>query len=414
VQDTPTPEQQEAARLYEEASRLARPAPTDNLDVRLREAGTILEVLSALRPADARRDPRLATLRQIEELYASALALLDRAAAIESQDSWASLRYDGERVYLRDVSGYRRLANLNALRIARLAFAGDGDAAADAIVATLRLRRILAGWFPRSPFKTAHSLEIVLAFAPPSEKALTLLGREYDAIQPDEALEQILVDSRYGLARAFAPEEFGIPGSPARSRVLDALLYRLVRPARYHQLRTELDLYEAAMPIAREPWPERLDSAKRIAEPYERNRLSGSRRSFLDRMTPFRGAAMIELSSVTPGVAEGAARARTSMAALAIERYRRVHGGALPGSLSDLTPEFLTAPLVDPYTGRELHYRSATSGYRIYSVGANRTDDGGEWELTSDLNPFRRGDLKDLGLAIPVTSRIQDVSRSRN
>lgn len=414
ARDTPTAEQQEVVRLYSEASRLAKPSPTDDFDLRLREAGKMLEELSLLPLPEARRDPRLASLRQLEEPYAEALALFDRGAAIGSPDSLASLGYDGDRMFLRDVSGYRRVANLNALRVARLAFAGDGEAAANAIVSTLRLRRILAGWFPRSPFRTVHSLEMALTFAPPSEKTLAHLEREYDATQPDEALEQILVDSRYGLARTFAPEEFGLSGGPGHNRIIEALLFRLVRPVRYQQLRTELDLYEGAIRIAREPWPGVLDSAKRFSEPYERRRQPARRRSFMERFTPFVGAATIELSAVAPGVCEVAARARASMAALAVERYRRAHGGALPASLADLTPEFLPAPLLDPFSGGELRYRTVAHGYGIYSVGSNRTDDGGEWEPTSDLNPFRRGDPKDLGIAIRVTSRTQDVSRPRD
>ena len=83
--------------------------------------------------------------------------------------------------------------------------------------------------------------------------------------------------------------------------------------------------------------------------------------------------------------AEALARARASAGALAIARYQRAHAGALPGSLSELVPAYLAAPLVDPYTGRELKYLRDGAKYKVYGVGLNRQDDGGVWDQRSDL-----------------------------
>ena len=63
--------------------------------------------------------------------------------------------------------------------------------------------------------------------------------------------------------------------------------------------------------------------------------------------------------------------------ALAVERYRLRHDDKLPGKLEDLTPEFLKKVPVDPFDGQPLRFRLLTNGYVIYSIGANRVDDGG-------------------------------------
>ena len=40
-------------------------------------------------------------------------------------------------------------------------------------------------------------------------------------------------------------------------------------------------------------------------------------------------------------------------------------------------PAYLGAPLVDPYTGREVKYRSDGARFKVYGVGIDRRDDGG-------------------------------------
>jgi len=62
---------------------------------------------------------------------------------------------------------------------------------------------------------------------------------------------------------------------------------------------------------------------------------------------------------------------------IALERYRLKHG-AYPAALTDLTPDFLTAVPVDPFTGKALLYRQQADGSPlVWSVGANLIDDGG-------------------------------------
>lgn len=75
--------------------------------------------------------------------------------------------------------------------------------------------------------------------------------------------------------------------------------------------------------------------------------------------------------------AENSARLRTAATALAIERYRLKHEGKLPENFSVLVPEYLPAMPIDPFTGEALQYRKRDKGFIVYSVGADRQDDGG-------------------------------------
>ena len=91
-------------------------------------------------------------------------------------------------------------------------------------------------------------------------------------------------------------------------------------------------------------------------------------------------AAML-LPSLAKTLEKSAANAgdlRAAQAALAVERYRLAHANALPDSLSELVPQYLIAVPADPFDGNPLRYRkSSPKGYSVYSIGADREDDGG-------------------------------------
>jgi len=109
------------------------------------------------------------------------------------------------------------------------------------------------------------------------------------------------------------------------------------------------------------PWPHRSSTIKQIEEAASKypRYLFWTREMF--RMT----ALVFSLGDVV------ASRVHSLVAAFAIERYRLCKG-ELPDALSEVD-----APL-DPYTGEPLRYRRTDAGYIVYSLGQNRTDDGGD------------------------------------
>jgi hypothetical protein len=97
----------------------------------------------------------------------------------------------------------------------------------------------------------------------------------------------------------------------------------------------------------------------------------------------------------------GHANLRCAVAAVAAERYRR-RNGHWPEQLSDLVAEFLPAVPLDPFDGAPLHLRRTDDGLIIYSLGADRQDNGGNINRNSNASPGT-----DLGL------RLWDVGRRR-
>ncbi|OHB83868.1 MAG: hypothetical protein A2Z38_09050 [Planctomycetes bacterium RBG_19FT_COMBO_48_8] len=66
----------------------------------------------------------------------------------------------------------------------------------------------------------------------------------------------------------------------------------------------------------------------------------------------------------------------TTQTALAVERYRLAEG-RLPKSLDNLVPAYMDAIPDDPFDGSPLKYHVRQSGYVVYSVGEDLTDEGG-------------------------------------
>jgi hypothetical protein len=82
------------------------------------------------------------------------------------------------------------------------------------------------------------------------------------------------------------------------------------------------------------------------------------------------------------------AKLRCAMVALAAERHRQERG-AWPKSLETLVElHYLQAVPDDPYIGKPLRCRRLNDGFLVYSVGADRTDNGG---ILNRANPIAPG-----------------------
>jgi hypothetical protein len=70
------------------------------------------------------------------------------------------------------------------------------------------------------------------------------------------------------------------------------------------------------------------------------------------------------------------AHSRATRTALALERYRLAEGH-LPQSLDNLAPAYTETVPGDPFDGQDMKYRALETGFVVYSVGDDLTDDGG-------------------------------------
>jgi hypothetical protein len=181
------------------------------------------------------------------------------------------------------------------------------------------------------------------------------------------------------------------------------LISWLQRPLNTMGLQRALEAFEEAMTPAVQPWPSKLDAVEEFAKRYPATQMpspldGGVRRYFRDlwRMPmPFERFAAQALTGATASVARDVTAKGLAVTALAVERYRRDHNGEPPASLNDLVPRYLDAVPIDPRSGEPLRYINRADRFIVYSIGANRVDDGG------DRSPVTEGKSQPAG-SVPV------------
>jgi hypothetical protein len=141
-----------------------------------------------------------------------------------------------------------------------------------------------------------------------------------------------------------------------------------------------LDFYRQLLPIAQK------------GVPYDRQKISRLVADFTqktqERNTILANIHISPVKDLFDQVTETHAFQRVTMTALALRLYRK-ENGRYPENLQQLVPKYLPSVPIDPYDCKPLRYRKLQKGFKVWSVGENRKDDGGVkvWDW------WRKGDL---------------------
>lgn len=128
-----------------------------------------------------------------------------------------------------------------------------------------------------------------------------------------------------------------------------------------------LDLMDGYMKCFKLPLHERQKAADAVAAKL---RTISKAHVLLHVITP-------SLSGVITQDLRTIAHLRAADAALAVQRYR-LKAGRFPENLSDLVPAYLESVPKDPFDGKEMRYRKLKTGFVVYSIGDDLSDDGGK------------------------------------
>jgi len=204
-----------------------------------------------------------------------------------------------------------------------------------------------------------------------SEEDLVALQEDLRAADYEENLYQAMVGERVMMITAI---------QDPTGQGLDAPAAGLLRLTRRDGLALALETSAEFVAAARKPWPQALQAADQAELRLDQI----TRASTLNRIRYVLPALLLPATSAA---FQAAARIRATAdladTAIAIERYRRKHG-KLPEQLDELVPEFLPQVPTDPHDGQPLRYLVDEGGCRIYALGMNRTDEGGEGDLAGD------------------------------
>ena len=281
----------------------------------------------------------------------------------------------GIKVCNADLQRIHSAAFLLSLQTLNLVLQGRCDDAADSTINLLKITRIL----DFQPITVVHvtkarlitlACEDIRILLQCSQLSDASLGRLHEAlaltITPDALERTFLAERVYQteMARNIIPENITsrllpitAPASFGHIPKARSLLTKMrIRRASTHYFREMARLIIAS----RLPWPQPLEEIVPNAP------ISAGTSNKVTSMA----AAVVYLT------ADSLVTVRSSMLAVAIERYRRSQG-RLPNSLDDLSPNYITAIPLDPFTGRKLIYKTDKDGFVVYSVGINRQDDNG-------------------------------------
>lgn len=336
------------------------------------------------------------TLDELQARYradAAALQLLDQATPLDFRafgDVAPELYTNQEPL--------ASLSALNALRADLLSMRGRGDEAADALVASVRLLRTMPLSYYRgnASRRLLGSVRILLRRASPGPASLARLQQAFESRPDTDTLTREVLHAR---------AEFIELLTRPSSTLGPAVTARLIRPLSTRGARQQLAGYHEAIALTRLPWTQRLEQAavmeRRLADDFKAGRESRFGMLFVSRGGVAFGALPLWLA------AYDLAAQRVAIAALAVERYRRANGGAVPASLQMLVPVSLRAVPDDPFSGKPLIYTPTPGDYRIYSVDTNRTDDGGVfYGVGSREQPaMRAGAPRDFGIRVELATR---------
>ncbi|MHC4207502.1 MAG: hypothetical protein ACYSTT_22840 [Planctomycetota bacterium] len=132
-----------------------------------------------------------------------------------------------------------------------------------------------------------------------------------------------------------------------------------------------LDLMDEYMKITRLPLHQRQEAAKAVDTRFQST----------SKVHVLLYVMMPALARITTIDTRNIAQLLTARVGLAIERYR-LASGMLPDKLAELVPDYLDSFPRDPFDGNELRYKKLETGFAVYSIGEDLSDDGGKEKPT--------------------------------
>jgi hypothetical protein len=251
---------------------------------------------------------------------------------------------------------------------------------------------------------SVRSIEHVLAFGEPSEESLASMQGALEVEESQPMLLPALRGERAMLNDLYSRLACGELNKLGGKNLSPALHWLYTEAMHTYARGVVLEEMNGIIPIAKAP----LSSQIGLARAWEPGFFKRASASFMDKyarllLPPF-------LQSVESNVTSRT-RLRTTIVAIAAERYRRKQG-RWPESIEELTPWPLAQVLADPCNDEPLIWLRADDTLVIYSTGPDLGDNGGALEQDAPGQPTKsRPDKpywegKDIGIGLhDVTSR---------
>lgn len=335
-----------------------------------------------------RTEPLDAPVRQMAERFLSdnqqTISLLHEAASIEH------CRYPDDFVRESDpkASGpaaMRAAAQLLGLEALIASQDKDADKLLSSIHASFALARSIDGPLTMHHLlrislrgHTYRSIERAVNGMPLTDEQLQRLSAWVKASDSSEGFKRVLLAEQCRALHTFTAP---LPEVSKRIGQEENGMFRLLAFSRMLGLNSRyalsyLGLMQECLDALELPDPERLEAFEAVQESVRSGKRGGVITHFL--WPAIARTLQIDIRCL--------AHARATQTALAVERYRLAEGH-LPQSLNNLVPAYLEAVPADPFNGQDIKYRVRKSGFVIYSVGEDLSDEGGAERDTRRRDP---------------------------
>jgi hypothetical protein len=274
-------------------------------------------------------------------------------------------------MYLSNLSDIKKAAQSQALAALYYAQQGQNQQAYDHIRDAIRLCESLS----REPFLIDHLVQIALAALSAStiEDCLNYTTFSVEQLQDLQSQFERL-RGKFDIKKAYAGEicfqlEYcADPYNPgtAMANTAQTRLFRMSGLFERNILRS-IESTQELMAVDELPVGQRVPRAEAIEQELEDL-------NFLYFLTKISTPSMSKVYKITLRVRSGV---DGTITVLAIERYRLAEK-KLPETLADLVPAYLPEVYVDPFDGKPLKYRQDDPGYRVWGVGEDGIDNGGQ------------------------------------
>lgn len=293
----------------------------------------------------------------------------------------------GVNMLLTDTQAARDVARLLQLDAYVAAHQGDRNRVLRDVLAMLALSEALQA----EPCAISQLIRASL-FAMAAESADTMLSLMDWNDQQLSELQTVVesIDFREGYYRAACGE---------RATFLDSLWQFPLGPFRNAATRDALEYFQRSVESFQLTWLEAIECHQLIAQ-----KIKEDSQTTIGRYKNIAIAMMFpSFEQFAVSGARSQSRQQYLLAAICLQRHRLRHG-EFPQSLKqidvDLLPDdIVTNGFVDHFTGESLKYLIEATSVKVYTVGENRTDDGGAIEYDED----RRQQL-DFGIELKITT----------
>ncbi|MFC1603542.1 hypothetical protein ACFL5F_00815 [Planctomycetota bacterium] len=331
-----------------------------------------------------RTKPLDAPTRQLVDRFLSdnqqALSLLHKAASIEHcryPDDLNDFALESKAPLRNDVRVAAKLLRLEALIASE---DKDADRFIDSIRVSLALARSVDG--PLMNHRLTHnnvrghtygSIERAINRIPLTDEQLLKLSAWIKASDSSEGYKRVLLAEQcLGLHTFIAPLPEVSKRIGEQMRIRDSkVLHRKLIKSRMLGLNSKyaivyIDHMQKSINALELPDSDRLDAFSIIQENFR----SGKQRGVPFHLLWPTSAWTLKLDIMRQ------AHYRATQTGLAVERYRLAEG-QLPKSLDNLVPAYMEIVPEDPFNGQSLRYRRLKTGFVVYSVGEDLSDNGG-------------------------------------